>query len=84
MGAKDAKETTGNIKSFSLEGSSGDEYFDKRCGTLELALSNLGCCQVLRNGSNTCAHSLFLSYDAGAPPVPSSSSRPALGVSDQS
>ncbi|CAN0124837.1 unnamed protein product [Ectocarpus sp. 6 AP-2014] len=30
MGAKDAKETIGNIKSFSLEGSSGDEYFDKR------------------------------------------------------
>ncbi|CAM9664186.1 unnamed protein product [Ectocarpus sp. 4 AP-2014] len=30
MGAKDAKETVGNIKSFSLEGSSGDEYFDKR------------------------------------------------------
>ncbi|CAB1100843.1 unnamed protein product [Ectocarpus sp. CCAP 1310/34] len=30
MGAKDANETIGNIKSFSLEGSSGDEYFDKR------------------------------------------------------
>ncbi|CAM9157308.1 unnamed protein product [Hapterophycus canaliculatus] len=30
MGEKDAKETVGNIKSFSLEGSSGDEYFDKR------------------------------------------------------
>lgn len=30
MGAKDAKETAGNIKSFSLEGSSGDSYFDKR------------------------------------------------------
>lgn len=25
-----AKETAGNIKSFSLEGSSGDAYFDKR------------------------------------------------------
>ncbi|CAM9806230.1 unnamed protein product [Scytosiphon promiscuus] len=30
MGAKDTKETVGNIKSFSLEGSSGDQYFDKR------------------------------------------------------
>lgn len=30
MGAKDPKETAGNIKSFSLEGSSGDTYFDKR------------------------------------------------------
>ncbi|CAM9689873.1 unnamed protein product [Pylaiella littoralis] len=30
IGAKDAKETTGNIRSFSLEGSSGDDYFDKR------------------------------------------------------
>lgn len=37
MGAKDAKETIGNIKSFSLEGSSGDEYFDKRCGLGTLA-----------------------------------------------
>eukprot|EP00904_Undaria_pinnatifida_P005145 jgi/Undpi1/1760/HiC_scaffold_11.g05149.m1 len=29
-GLKDTRETIGNIKSFSLEGSSGDPYFDKR------------------------------------------------------
>lgn len=37
IGLKDAKETIGNIKSYSLEGSSGDPYFDKR-----VMLSNAG------------------------------------------
>lgn len=30
IGLKDTRETIGNIKSFALEGSSGDPYFDKR------------------------------------------------------
>ncbi|CAN0127872.1 unnamed protein product [Ascophyllum nodosum] len=42
IGAKDAKETAGNIKSYSLEGSSGDPYFDKRvkltCAGLEVGM----------------------------------------------
>lgn len=49
MGAKDAKETAGNIKAFSLEGSSGDPYFDKRwvealSQSNTIALRKLLCC----------------------------------------